>query len=260
MSTSTHASATIHNDAEVHLTDSSIGVSYDNSIEASVGASVSTDYASAGVEVSVKTGTVASAEAGLDGNNVYCNVSYSDTTEAHIKAEAEVGYAGVGCGAAADAYVKQGTEAEMHIAAGQNGIAAGGSASIGTAVGVDAEATVGLREASATAGAGVSVGEHFEIGGGGQATFRDGKATVGVEGEVAALIGVEADISVTVDTRQIQKDAVVVAEGAQVAADQTAKVADQATAQAAKVAEKTGNAITRGAKDLGKKMKKAFRF
>ena len=250
---STNASVIIHNDAEVHLTDSSIGVSYDNSIEASAGASVSTDYASAAVEVSAKTGTVASVDAGLDGNNVYANVSYSDTTEAHIKVEGSIGYEGVGAGASVDAYVKQGTEAEAHMSAGENGIAAGASASIGTAVGVDAEGTIGLREASATAGAGVSVGEHFEAGGSAEATFRGGKATVGITGDVAALIGVEADVSVTVDTHQIQRDSEAVAK-------ETTKAAVVVADQTVKVAEKTGNAITRGAKDLGKKMKKAFRF
>lgn len=200
----------------------------DGSMSASVGAQVGNEYASVGVEASAKTGTVVTADAGLDGNNIYVGGSYSDTTEAHLTVNGQVGYAGVGVGASADAYVKTGNEAEFSVVAGQNGVAASAGASCGTAAGVDAEATVCLREASVTAGAGVSVGEHFEAGGGGEATFRGGKATIGVSGEVAAVLGVEVDVSLTVDTRQIQKD--------------TTKAANTV----AKESKKTANKIKKG--------------
>jgi len=97
------------------------------------------------------------------------------------------------------------------MSVGQNGVSAGAEASIGNAVGVDASTTVGLREASGTVGAGVSIGEHLEAGGSGEATFKNGVATIGVSGDVAAIVGLEVDASVSIDTKQIQKDAVVVA-------------------------------------------------
>ncbi len=89
---------------------------------------------------------------------------------------------------------------------GKKGVDVSAGASSGTYVGVDASTTINLREASATATGGVTVGDHLEIGGGAKATFDHGKATVGVSGDVAVLVGAEVDLSVTVDTHQIQKD------------------------------------------------------
>ena len=91
--------------------------------------------------------------------------------------------------------------------AGKKGLDVSAGASTGTYVGVNAGTTINLREASGTASGGVTVGDHFEIGGGGKATFEHGKATVGVSGDVAALVGLEVDVEVSVDTKQIQKDA-----------------------------------------------------
>lgn len=232
---------------------------YDGSSNVSAGAQTGNEYASVGVEVSAKTGTVASADAGLDGNNVYVGGSYSDTTEAHLTVNGQVGYEGVGVGSSADAYVKSGNEAEFSIVAGQNGVAASASASCGTAAGVDAEATVGLREATVTAGAGVSVGEHFEVGGGGEATFKDGKATIGVSGEVAAVLGVEVDVSLTLDTHQIQKDSVVVAhettKAANTVAHETTKAANNVVA---KETTKAANTVAKESKKTANKIKKGL--
>ena len=218
----------------------------DGSVSASVGAQAGNEYASVGVEASAKTGTVVTADAGLDGNNVYVGGSYSDTSEAHLTVNGQVGYAGVGIGGSADAYVKTGNEAQLSVVAGQNGVAASAGASCGTAAGVDAEGTVGLREATVTAGAGVSVGEHFEAGGGGEATFRRGKATIGVSGEVAAVLGVDVDVSLTVDTRQIQKDSVVVAKETTKAANTVANETKKVTNTVAKESKKTANKIKKG--------------
>lgn len=200
--------------------------------DGSVGAQTGNEYASVSAGATIKIGVVASADAGLDGNNVVIRVSYSDTTEAHLTVNGQVGYEGVGVGASADAYMKTGNEAEFGIIAGESGIAAEAGASCGTAAGVDAEATVGLREASVTAGAGVSIGEHLEIGGGGEATFKDGKATIGVSGDLAAGVGLDVDLALTVDTHQIAKDAVAVAhettKAANTVAHETTKAAKKA--------------------------------
>ena len=103
-----------------------------------------------------------------------------------------------------------------------------------------------MKEASVTTGAGVSIGDHFEAGGSGEATFKDGKATIGVSGDVAVLIGLDVDVSVTVDTKQVQKDVnVVTNKVVKIVNDPHLK---QATNDAAK---KTVNEINNTAKKTG---------
>jgi hypothetical protein len=178
-------------------------IAYDNSITASASATVGNKNANLTTGVSAKTGTQAGASAGLDGKNVYANVSYSDTTEVHATIDNKVNYNGVGGSSGIDAYAKTGTELSANMSVGSKGVDVGANASTGTYVGVDATGTVNLRGVSGTAGAGVTAGDHFAVGGSGKATFDKGKATVGVSGDVAALIGIEVDASVTVDTKQV---------------------------------------------------------
>jgi flagellar biosynthesis GTPase FlhF len=85
-----------------------------------------------------------------------------------------------------------------------------------------------LREGSVTAGAGVSVGEQVGIGGGGEATYVDGVATIGVSGEVAVLLGVEVDLSVSIDTNQIAEDAAAAQKLAEEQAAEAKRLADEA--------------------------------
>jgi hypothetical protein len=261
---STETNVNVNQSAESHSDKNSAGVSYNNTIEASAGVRTGNDNANIGVEASVKTGTEFSAEGGLDGNNAYAQVNYSDTTEAHIVVDGEVQSHGVGVGGSVDAYVKSGTEVEGHISVGDKGVAAGGGVSVGTSVGVDAEATGKFREGSATAGAGVSVGEHFEAGGSGEATFKKGVATVGVSGDVAALVGVEVDLSVSIDTNQVVKDANVVAKETTKVADtavkETTKVVNTVAKETTKVANDAGKAISKSAKKTGNSIKKAFKI
>ena len=54
------------------------------------------------------------------------------------------------------------------------------------------------------AGAGASVGAQVGAAVGGGATMDDGVATVGVDGKVALLVGVDLDLSVSVDTNPAQ--------------------------------------------------------
>jgi len=261
---STETNVNVNQSSEVHSDKDSAGVSYSNTIEASAGIRTGDDNANISVEVSVKTGTEFSAESGLDGNNAYAEVNYSDTTEAHVVVDGVAQSNGFGVGGSADMYVKSGTELEGHVSVGDKGVAAGGNVSVGTSVGVDAEATGKFREGSATAGAGVSIGEHFEAGGSGEATFNKGVATVGVSGDVAALIGVEVDLSVSIDTNQVVKDANTIANETTKAADtvakETTKVANTVAKETTKVANDAGKAISNSAKKTGNSIKKAFRI
>lgn len=227
-------------------------------VEASIGAS--NDYASVEVGASIKTGTEAEFKAGLIDNNIVMEASYSDTTEAHITASASVGTEGVGIGGSIDAYAKSGTEANVGMNIGQNGVSAGAEASIGNCIGVDGEATLGLREVSGTVGGGVSIGEHLEAGGSGEATFKDGVATIGVSGDIAALIGVEVDVSVSIDTKQIIKDAEVVAKVSETTVKETEKVANVTVKETTKVINDVGHKAKKEVDKIGKKIKKGLHF
>ncbi len=247
-------------ESSVEVNKTSANVSIDNSISAgaSVGVSANKDT-SIEVGASVKTGTVATAGAGLDGRNIFVEVSYSDTTEAHLTTDAKVGTHGVGASTSLDAYAKSGSELEASARVGANGANVSAGVSSGSYVGVDAAGTVKARGVSATGGAGVSVGDHFEAGGGAEATFEKGKLNLGVSGDVAVLVGLEVDVSVSIDTNQIQKDAVHLAD----TAVKTEKVVESEVKHiandAAKELNHTGKKIESGAKKVGKDIKKGIK-
>ena len=133
-------------------------------------------------------------------------------------------------------------------AEGHAGAMAGASVGVGVSNGTYDENGNG-----ASAGAGVSAGVQVgaEVGGG--ATMDDGVATIGVEGEVALLVGVDVDLSVSVDTKPAQE---AVVDTANTVAKETTKVVDKV----AEPVNNAGNAVVGGAKDTGKKLKKAFKF
>jgi hypothetical protein len=228
---------------EISSDKTSGSVSIDTTTKAEINTTVGNDNASLNAGASVKTGTEISAEGGLKDNNVYVGVDYSDTTEGHMTINANVNKEGFGSNTTVDAYAKTGTEGNANISVGQNGVEASVGGSIGNSVGVDVEQTVNLREASATVGAGVSIGEHFEAGGGGEATFKDGKATIGVSGEVAAIVGLDVDVSVTVDTKQINKDVNTIIDNAPKIANKTHEkaniIANETQEKANRIANKT---------------------
>ncbi len=217
----------------------SVSATFDNSTTASANMKIGNSNAALDVGVSAKTGTVASASAGLSGKNVYANASYSDTTEVHATATSHINYKGGHTATSVDAYAQSGNQLEAHLSAGANGVAVGGSASTGTFVGVNATNTTGVKEGSLTTGAGVSIGDHFEAGGSGQASMKDGKATIGVSGDVAVLVGLDVDVSLTVDTKQIGKDA-----------KQIGKDVSKATNEANNTAKKAGHEINKGLKKI----------
>ena len=239
------------------ITKTSVLASIDNSIQASATIGTGNKNASIDVGASVKTGTVANASAGLDGKNVYVNVGYSDTTEAHLTSNSNVNYHGVGNSSSVDAYAVSGTQLEASMMVGKKGVDVSAGASSGTYVGVDATTTVNLRGASGTVSGGVTVGDHLEIGGGGKATYDNGKVTMGVSGEVALLVGAEVDLEVSVDTKQIQKDAntaihTIDNEANKIIHSNEVKTATHTVEQGAKEASKTVN-------KAGKDVKKAFK-
>ena len=225
--------------ASAKMDSHSISATFDNSTKASANMTIGNSNASLDLGVSAKTGVVASASGGLDGKNVYANASYSDTSEIHATATSQVNYKGVKTSTSADAYAQSGNQVETHIQAGANGLSAGGSVSTGSSVGVNASNTTATKAGSITTGAGVSIGDHFEAGGSGEATFKNGKATIGVSGDVAVLIGLDVDVSVTVDTKVIEKDI-------KQATNEIKKTGNEIN----HTAKKTGNEISKGLKKI----------
>jgi hypothetical protein len=116
-------------------------------------------------------------------------------------------------------------------------------------------------------GAGVSIGEHFEAGGSASATCNHGVVSVGVSGDVAALVGLDVDVGVSVDTKQIAKDGKAVVDAvAPVAAPVVATTAATATTTAntvanvaTSVATSAANSVSKAAKSATNSVKKAFK-
>jgi len=169
------------------------GVSCDNA-SISIGGS-------AGVDMSAE-GHLVADNTGLDAGASYKDVAY---TQASV--EGSVGADGiVGVSSSATVYAKVGTEVEWHVVAGTHGVDVGAEASIGSAVGVDATVTETTRYTEATVGTGVSIGEHFEAGGSAAATCNHGVVDVNVSGDLAAIVGLDVDVGVKVNTNHIVKD------------------------------------------------------
>jgi hypothetical protein len=97
------------------------------------------------------------------------------------------------------------------------------------------------------------VGEHFEAGGSAKATFKHGKATVGVSGDVAALVGLDVDVGVTVNTNQIKKDTTAVTSN-------VTPVTNTVVSSVTSAATTTVNAIKKGTSGAYNSVKKAFRW
>ncbi len=259
MSVETSCNLHIGDGLTTNVEETSASITIDNTISAEAAVKFNADYASAELGVSAKTGTIVEVEAGLIDNNIVVAASYSDTTEVHATVGCEVGIEGVGIGGSVDAYAKTGNEGSISMSVGQNGVSVGAEGSIGNCVGVDGSETIHLREASATVGAGVSIGEHLEAGGSGEATFKNGVATVGVTGEVAAIVGIDVDVSVSIDTNQIRKDSEKVA-------NETVKVSNTVANETVKVSNTIANetknitkSVDNGLKKMGKGIKKLFR-
>ncbi len=232
--------------SNLNIDNNSASVCIDNSIQIDASIGVSNKNASIDVGANVKTGTIISASAGLENKNVYMNASYSDTTEAHITIDSKINYHGVGTSNSVDAYAKTGTELEIEASVGKNGVNINGGASSGSYVGVDASSTINLREISGTATGGVTVGEHLEIGGGATGTYNNGKINIGVSGDVAVLVGVEVDVNVEIDTKQIQKDTISVVHN----------ISHDVTNTAKKEIDNISKASTKATKDIKKTFKK----
>jgi hypothetical protein len=111
-------------------------------------------------------------------------------------------YASVGI----DAYVVSGNQADAHLYIGNKGFDGSGYVSSGSSVGIDTTSTVNINGSSITTGTGVSIGDQFSVGGGIETTIDNGIVTLGVEGDIASYIGLECDVSLSVDVNELSKN------------------------------------------------------
>jgi hypothetical protein len=181
-------------------------VSYDNTTTSKIGLSTVNDDTYISTELNLKNNNNASFNADIDKTNVSLDLSYSDTTETHATFNAQSmsngNYASVGI----DAYVVSGNQADAHLYIGNKGFDGSGYVSSGSSVGIDTTSTVNINGSSITTGTGVSIGDQFSVGGGIETTIDNGIVTLGVEGDIASYIGLECDVSLSVDVNELSKN------------------------------------------------------
>jgi hypothetical protein len=192
-----------------------------------------------------------------DGIDTGC--SYHDVAHADATVEAGVGEAGFDAGGSVTAYVRSGTEVDERIVAGTHGVDVGAEASIGTAAGVDAGVSGNARYVGGDVGAGVSIGEHFEAGGSAHATCDHGVVSVGVAGDVAAVIGVDVDVGVSVDTHQIAKDGKIAVHAVEAAVPVATHAVEATVPVAISTTKSITSTISNGAKTATNAVKNAFK-
>ncbi len=228
-----------------HTTDATTGCTVDASVSVSAQSGVFVDT---------------TLSANKDGLNVATSVEMGDKVEATTEVSITNSLTDTGVSATGTTTVQSGTFVHAGLEAGTHGVAANADASIGSSTGVSGTVTETARYTSTTVGAGVSCGEELSIGGGGEATYKHGVVMVGVSGDVAALVGVNVDVSTSVNVAHVVDDGKVVAD--KVVAVSAPVVAEVKTGANVVVqeAQKAENVLTRGIKDVGNKMKKIFRF
>ncbi len=230
----------------------------DESIGISGSTGVGNEEQGQGATIGASVGIVVSADAHAEVNKtgLSAGVEYTEVAEGSATVSATLEQEGVGFSGTATAYAKTGTGVEAHLDAGKQGVSMGAEASVGNAAGVEGEVTESLRYGAATVGGGVSVGEHFEAGGSAEATFHNGVAVVKVGGDVAALVGLEVDVGVAVDTNTLVKDGKVVAKVAEDESKTVAKVTVEESKVVAKVAVDGSKTVAKVAEDGSKTVAK----
>ena len=252
-----------------------VSESVNESVSVSGSASAGNDQANVSIEGYIGVDMGAEAHLQADKSGLDAGAEYHDVAQASATVSGSAQQEGIGgIGGSATVYAKTGTELEGHVVAGDHGVDVGAGASIGNAVGVDADITCSNRYTSTTAGAGVSIGEHFEAGGSAQATCDHGVVTVGVAGDVAALVGLDVDVAVSVDTKQIVSDGKEAVHAVEKVAPvvektvvQTTNTVVQTTNTVVHAVENTANstvhtvtnAVSNGAKSATNSVTKAFK-
>ena len=151
-----------------------------------------------------QTGIFINAEAGVTDTDISVSASLAEGDKASVTVNIEVSDQATGCAVNAAVTVQSGVFVDASVQAGAHGIAADANASIGSSVSVDGSVTESNEYSSTTLESGISIGEQLSIGGGGETTYSKGV----VSGDVAAIVGVDVDVSTSVNIRNIASDVV----------------------------------------------------
>lgn len=214
-----------------------------DTISASKSGSTGSGSVKGGYNTEIEVGVSASAGAGVKDGNAHAGVHFMDGARAEVGTTGSVGDKNIGgVNGGASIEVKSGTFVDASVVAGKNGVNAEGGASLGSSVEVGAGVGMDSRYSGGSVGAGVSIGEQLGASGGVTATAKDGKLTLGVQGDVAALVGVDADVKVDVNYGTIAHDVT------------------SASHSVTDAAHTATNAVSSTAKKTGKAIKKTFKL
>ena len=211
-------------------------------------------------EVGVKSGVA--AEVHHTANDTGASFKAGSVAYATATAEGKIGAGGVSISGGVEATAKTGTYAEgsanVQHGNGAYGAAGAGSAFTGQGVEVGYPQGAGVKNiGSGSAGAGVGIGEMAGVGGSANAGYDNGKINLGVSGDIALLVGVKVDSSLTIDTKYAQDGVKAVTPGAtdaglkvaEVGKDVGTKVGAETKATADKAAAETKALADKAAAD-----------
>jgi hypothetical protein len=165
---------------------------------------------------------------------------------------------GVGQSVSGTAAVKEGAEASENASVGKQGVKAGVDTFAGAAATANGSETVNLGGNSATGGAGVKAGDSIGFAASAQATDKNGVITIGGDLDVDAILGIDVNFNVSINTKQDEKDVETAMNDVAKAAPVVAKVATTAAKDVAKVATTAVSDVKKAADDVGHAIASVF--
>lgn len=214
------------------------------------------------IEVTASSGINIDNAISVNENYVVIDCDNSIGTQVAVNGNAQISDQKTGLGLSCDGslVMKEGLFTEVNIKAGSDGIDAQADLSLGASVGVEGQTTVETQYTSTTIGAGTSIGDELALGGGLKANYDHGKINLGVNGDVSVGLGLEVDVSTSLNINKIAQDTSTVTNHV---AHETTKVNNHVAHEATKVTDhiahsttKVTNNITHGATKTTNKLGK----
>ena len=152
-----------------------------------------------------------SASAGKDGVELSANIgqeaeaSVEASVSTDLNVETPIGEINAGANVEGKVSVQEWSKAGVNAEAGKDGIAGSFDASVGYAAGTEITGELNLGPVKTKTSAEVSAGAQIGASGDAHAKFKDGVIDLGVEGKAAAIVGLEGDVNIKVDTKPIVK-------------------------------------------------------
>lgn len=188
----------------------SISISHQESIQFSQECSAEKESlsTSASIEITASSGINIDNAISINENYVVIDCDNSIGTQIAVNGSAQVSdqKTGLGVSGTGSLVMKEGLFTEVNVNAGTTCLDAQADLSIGASIGVEGQTTVETKYTSSTIGAGTSIGDELAIGGGCKATYEQGIINLGVSGDVAVGLGLEVDVSGSLNINKIAQD------------------------------------------------------